>query len=154
MLNREDRSRWGSAASTPIEEARDWFARWAQDIPSRSGVLESSLIYQAMLVEIDIFEEEEAERLATAYRDIAAWRDAPAPGRPPDFSALEREVETWRRSLPRQVQALRGQARSLVAAALSDLADGEPITPELVARLDMEDPDLALDFERHESEVW
>jgi thiol-disulfide isomerase/thioredoxin len=154
LLNREDRSRWGSAASTPIEEARDWFARWAQDIPSRSGVLESSLIYQAMLVEIDIFEEEEAERLATAYRDIAAWRDAPAPGRPPDFSALEREVETWRRSLPRQVQALRGQARSLVAAALSDLADGEPITPELVARLDMEDPDLALDFERHESEVW
>ena len=63
-------------------------------------------------------------------------------------------METWRRSLPRQVQALRGQARSLVAAALSDLADGEPITPELVARLDMEDPDLALDFERHESEVW
>ncbi|WP_203294775.1 thioredoxin family protein [Maricaulis parjimensis] len=154
LLNREDRTRWGSAASTPIEDARDWFARWAHETPSRSGVLESSLVYQAMLVEIDIFEEEEAERLAAAYRDIAVWREAPAPGRPPDFDALEREVESWRRSLPRQVQTLRGQARSLVAGALSEMAGDEPLTPEIVAQFDLLDPDLALDFERHESEVW
>lgn len=154
LLNREDRTRWGLAASTPVEEARDWFARWAEDTPSRSGVLESSLVYQAMLVEIDIFEEEEAERLAAAYRDIAMWREAPAPGRPPDFQALEREVEGWRRSLPRQVQTLRGQARRLVANALSEMADGEPLTADIVAQFDQEDPDLALDFERHESEVW
>ena len=154
LLNREERTRWGSAASTPLEEARDWFARWATATPSQGGVLESSLIYQAMLVEIDIFEEEEAGRLAEAYRDIARWRDGPAADRPENFGALDAEVEAWRRSLPRQVSQMRAQARSLVASALSDLAGDGPVTAETVNQLDLADPDLALDFQRHDSTVW
>lgn len=154
LLNRDSRSDWTSAASTPLDEARAYFAHWASGGAPRGGVLESSLIYQAMQVEIDIFEDEESERLAKAYRDIAHWRDLPARERPENFSALEAEVEDWRRTLPRQISQLKSQARRLVAGALSEIAGEGPVTAETVAVLDASDPDLALDFERHPSEVW
>jgi thiol-disulfide isomerase/thioredoxin len=154
LLNRTERTDWASAASTPLEEARAWFARWAHAGPRQGGVLESSLVFQAMLVEIDIFEEEEASRLAAAYRDIARWRDLPAADRPQDFARLEAEVEGWRRALPRQIARLQSDARRGVAAALSDMAGQAPVTPETVAALDAADPDIALDFSPHPSELW
>lgn len=154
LLNRAERSDWTSAASTPVEEARAWFARWADEQPQSAGLLEGSLTYQAMLIEIEAFEDEEAGRLAAAYRDIARWRDAPAADRPADFAALEAEAEDWRRALPRQVRALQSEARRLVAAALGDIAGGDPVTIETVAALDAREPDLALDFEPHVSDTW
>lgn len=154
LLNRAERTDWASAASTPLDEARSWFARWAQAGPAEGGLLESSLVYQAMLVEIEIFEEEEATRLAAAYRDIADWRGRPAGERPEQFSRLEAEVEDWRRALPRQVARLQSDARRAVAAALNDAAAGGPVTPETVAALDAGDPDIALDLSRHPSELW
>lgn len=154
LLNRDDRSDWTSAASTPVEEARAWFARWAGEQPTSAGLLEGSLTYQAMLIEIEAFEDEEGERLAAAYRDIARWRDAPAAERPAEFGALDAEVEDWRRALPRQVRQLKSDARRLVAAALADIAGGDPVTIETVAALDVREPDLALDFEPHVSDTW
>ena len=154
LLNRDERSDWGSAASRPVTEARAWFARWAETGPPAIGLVESSLVYQAMQIEIEIFEEEEATRLAAAYRDIARWRDQPAAERPAEFADREREVEQWRRSLPRQVESLRSQAHSLVAGALTEIAGDGPITPETVATLDARDPDIALDFSRHDSTLW
>jgi len=154
LLNREARSDWTTAASTPVEEARAWFARWADDRPQSAGLLEGSLTYQAMLIEIEAFEDEEAGRLAAAYRDIARWRDAPAGERPQDFAALEAEVEDWRRALPRQVRSLKSEARRLVAGALGGIAGDDPVTIETVAALDTREPDLALDFEPHRSDTW
>ena len=154
LLNRAERHDWASAASTPLDEARAWFARWAQAGPSGTGLLETSLVYQAMLVEIEIFEEEEATRLAAAYRDIARWRELPEAERPAGFARLDSEVEDWRRALPRQVARLQSDARREVAAALSGLAAGAPIAPETVAMLDANDPDIALDFSIHPSDRW
>ncbi|WP_300545839.1 thioredoxin family protein [Maricaulis sp.] len=154
LLNRDARNDWTSAASKPVEEARDWFGHWGTAMPPAGGVLESSLIYQAMQVEIEIFEEEEAQRLAAAYRDIARWRGLPAGERPEGFAALEREVEDWRRALPRQIARLRSEARRLVAGALGEMAGDAPVTVQTVAAFDAQDPDLALDLAPHDSETW
>ena len=154
LLNRAERNHWGSAYSTPIEEVRSWFARWAEARPAAGGLVESSLVFQSMMIEIDIFEEEEANRLAAAYRDVGAWRFADEADRPADYRDLDREVEQWRRDLPRDIAQLRQEARALVIGALNARAEGEAFTVETVAALDAENPDLALRFDPHDSDRW
>jgi hypothetical protein len=154
LLNRQERTDWGTAASRPIEDVRQWFTYWADGLADDGGVVETSLIYQSMLIEIELFEEAEAARLSRAQTDVARWRDGPRGDRPDDFSDLEAEAETWRRSLPRNIARLRTDARDTVAIALSNLADGAPISSDTVAALDAADPDLSLTFEHHESEIW
>tara|TARA_R110001606_G_scaffold3808_12_gene18287 strand:+ start:2118 stop:2954 length:837 start_codon:yes stop_codon:yes gene_type:complete len=154
VLNRDQREAWGTAASTPVEQARTYFARWAGDVPQTGGVVESSLIYQAMMIEIDLFEEEEGTRLAAAYVEIGSWRAMPASERPAGFSALYDEVEDWRRELPRQVAQQRSIARTLVTDALMAIAGDAPVTADVVTLLDRQNPDLHLDFEPHQSERW
>lgn len=154
LLNRDEREAWGSAASTPVEQARAYFARWAGEIPQTGGVVETSLVYQAMMIEIDLFEEEEGDRLAKAYLDIGRWRAMPASERPDAFMALYDEVDEWRRELPRQVGELRERARSMVADALVAIAGETPVSAETVAVLDRQNPDLHLDFQPHESASW
>jgi thioredoxin family protein len=154
LLNRDERNQWGSAYSTPIEDARAWFARWADARPATGGLVESSLVYQAMMIEIDIFEEEEGTRLARAYQDTGRWRFADDADRPDNYRELDREADQWRRELPRQVAQLREQARAMVIGALRERAGDQPFTVETIAALDADNPDLALDFEPHVSETW
>jgi thiol-disulfide isomerase/thioredoxin len=154
LLNRTERNVWGSAYSTPIEEARAWFVRWADAVPATGGLVESSLVYQSMMIEIDIFEEEEGDRLAAAYRDVGAWRLADEADRPETYRDLDREVEQWRRNLPRDVAQLRQEARAMMIGALNARAEGEAFTVETIAALDAENPDLALRFRPHQSERW
>ncbi|WP_417489251.1 thioredoxin family protein [Maricaulis sp.] len=154
LLNRETRGDWGSAASRPVEQARTYFARWAGDVPRAGGVIESSLIYQAMLIEIDLFEDEEGDRLAAAYIDIGTWQALPETDRPGDFMTLADEVDDWRRALPRQITEQRSAAYSLVVQALAAIAGETPISADTVAELDRLDPDLHLVFQPHQSERW
>ncbi|OLF81535.1 hypothetical protein AWH62_02375 [Maricaulis sp. W15] len=154
LLNRAERNFWGSAYSTPIEEARAWFVRWADARPATGGLVENSLIYQAMMIEIDIFEEEEGTRLSAAYRDIGRWRQLDEADRPDNFRTLDREVENWRRNLPRDIAQLRQEARAMVIGALNARAGGDPFTADTVAALDADDPDLALRFRPHASDTW
>lgn len=154
LLNRDEREAWGAAASIPVEQARAYFARWAGEIPATGGVVESSLVFQAMMIEIDLFEEEEGGRLARAYLDIGRWRAMPEAERPEGFMALHDEVDEWRRELPRQVAELRSTARTMVASALGEIAGDTPISAETVAVLDRQNPDLHLDFQPHQSERW
>tara|TARA_R110000868_G_scaffold331140_2_gene592122 strand:+ start:4436 stop:5287 length:852 start_codon:yes stop_codon:yes gene_type:complete len=154
VLNRDEREAWGSAASTPVEQARAYFARWAGDVPQTGGLVETSLIYQAMMIEIDLFEEAEGTRLANSYIDVGRWRTLPEAERPEDFVTLSEEVDQWRRNLPRQVSGLRSEARSMVAAALADLAGDGPVMADTIASLDLQNPDLHLSFQPHQSERW
>ncbi|WP_417494181.1 thioredoxin family protein [Maricaulis sp.] len=154
LLNRDQREAWGTAASTPVEEARAYFARWAGEVPATGGVVESSLIYQAMLIEIEVFEEEEGHRLARAYVDVGRWRALPENERPEDFMAGYDEVDEWRRALPRQIARLRASARSMVTNALTELAGEAPVSSEIVAVFDHRNPDLHLEFQPHESARW
>tara|TARA_R110002072_G_scaffold163953_9_gene316884 strand:+ start:1822 stop:2655 length:834 start_codon:yes stop_codon:yes gene_type:complete len=154
LLNRETRGDWGSAASRPVEQARTYFATWAGAIPQAGGVIESSLIYQAMMIEIDLFEEEEGDRLAAAYLDIGSWQAMPEAQRPEGYRTLYDEVDDWRRELPRQVTEQRSAAYSLVVAALTAIAGEAPISADTVAVLDRQDPDLHLEFQPHQSERW
>jgi hypothetical protein len=154
LLNRQERTEWGTAASRPIEDVRDWFAHWTDGVADTGGVVETSLIYQSMLIEIELFEEAEATRLSRAQSDVIVWGDKPADERPDNLSDLRAEAEGWRRSLPRNIARLRTTARDTVAMALAEIAGDEPIGPETVALLDAQDPDLFLEFEPHESEIW
>ncbi|WP_339742849.1 thioredoxin family protein [uncultured Maricaulis sp.] len=154
LLNRDTRETWGAAASTPVEQARSYFAHWAGDIPASGGVVETSLVYQAMMIEIDVFEEEEGKRLAAAYVEIGHWRALPEAEWPEDFMALVDEVDEWRRELPRQVTELRSNARSMVVEALTAIAGDAPVSAETVVVLDRQNPDLHLDFQPHQSERW
>lgn len=154
LLNRDEREAWGTAASTPVEQARAYFARWAGEIPQTGGVVETSLVYQAMMIEIDLFEEEQGNRLAAAYVDVGIWRGLPEAERPEGFMALYDEVDAWRRELPRQVAEQRSTAHSMVVNALTEIAGEAPVSAETVAALDRQDPDLHLDFQPHQSERW
>ena len=154
LLNRDEREAWGSAASTPVEQARAYFLRWAGERPQTGGVAETSLIYRAMMIEIDLFEEAQGGRLAKAYLDIGRWRTMPEAERPENFMALYEEVDEWRRALPRQVGELRSAARLMVTDALVEIAGEAPVSAETLAALDRQDPDLHLDFQPHESETW
>ncbi|SDM29493.1 thioredoxin family protein [Maricaulis salignorans] len=154
LLNRDEREAWGRAASTPVEAARAYFARWAGDVPRAGGVVESSLIYQAMMIEVELFEDEEGDRLAAAYLDIGRWRALPEAERPENFMALNDEVDEWRRELPRQVDQQRSAARSMVINALTEIAGDEPVSADTVAVLDRQNPDLNLVFQPHQSERW
>jgi hypothetical protein len=123
-------------------------------VPQTGGLVETSLIYQAMMIEIDLFEEAEGTRLANSYIDVGHWRAMPEAERPEDFLTLSEEVDQWRRDLPRQVSGLRSEARSMVAAALADLAGDGPVTADTIASLDLQNPDLHLNFQPHQSERW
>lgn len=154
LLNRETRSDWTSAASRPVEEVRAYFADWARNTSPALSVAQSSLVYQSMLIEIDLFEEEEADRLARAYIEIGGWRDGPAEERPENFRALAREVDLWRLRLPGQVRDLRAEALTQVEAALTERAAGGDITLGLVSAFDASDPDLTLELTPTENERW
>ena len=67
---------------------------------------------------------------------------------------LEREVDHWRNSVPRQLSGLRNEARELVNTALAEFAGGGEVDASVIGAFDASDPDIALDFEPHESEVW
>jgi thiol-disulfide isomerase/thioredoxin len=154
LLNHAERSAWTSAASASTEAVHSYFERWSHAYPALGGVAESSLIYQSMMIEIDLFEEDESRRLAAAYSDIGRWRSLNADARPDNYRALSREVDRWRGGMPGHVADLRSQARAMVVDALLQIAGDGSITVETVAILDARDPDLSLDFERHESDVW
>lgn len=154
LLNRDAREAWGSAASTPVEQARAYFAHWAGDIAPTGGVVETSLVYQAMMIEIDLYEEEEGERLAAAYVEMGGWINLPEDEQPDDMSERAAEIDAWRRDLPRQVSELRSTARSMIVDALTAIAGDAPVSAETVAALDRQNPDLHLDFQPHQSERW
>lgn len=154
LLNRHERNDWTSAASTPIEEARTYFGRWAVQYTPSGGLVEGSLTYQALMLEIDLYEEDEATRLGRAYLDIGRWRELDRDDRPENFGDLEQDVEAWRRTLPRTVASLRSDAHRRVVSALSDMAGGEPFTADTIAEFDAADPDITLDLTPHESDVW
>jgi hypothetical protein len=154
LLNHSERSAWTSAASSSTEAVRSYFERWSTAHPAMGGVAESSLIFQSMMIEIDLFEEEESRRLAAAYLDIGRWRSLEGDAQPDNFSALSREVDRWRGGMSGRVADLRSQARTLIVDALLEIAGEGAITVETVAILDARDPDLSLDYERHESDVW
>lgn len=154
LLNRHERNAWTSAASETVSEARTYFGRWALQYTPSGGLVEGSLVYQALMLEIDLYEEEEATRLGQAYLDIGRWRELDRDERPENFSELEQEVESWRRRIPRDVASLRSDARRRVVSALSNMAGDEAFTGDTIAAFDESDPDIYLDMPRHQSDVW
>jgi hypothetical protein len=156
LLNGDSVHDWRAADSVPIEEVRAYFADWAQgDGPAREEVLAAgSNIYQALMIEIDIFEEEEAARLARAYVDVAAWREMDRADRPANFQALESEVERWRRNLPRQIASLRQEARDKVERGIARHAGPNGPDARAVSAFDASDADVHVRMRPHESEQW
>ena len=154
LLNRAERSQWTSAASAPIEDVRAYFSRYASSGEQSIDLVQTSLIYQSMMIEIDLFEDDEGMRMAQAFTDLARWRAMDSSERPDNYSDLANELDSWRRQLPRDVVDLRGEARALIENALAEIVDDGAITADTIAILDGHDPDLSLSFERHESDVW
>ena len=153
LLNRQSRSYWTSAASRPIEEAREYFAGYLSP-DDEIDLVETSLVYQSLLIEIELFEEEQGERLAVAYTHISSWREMDEADRPENFMDLASEVDTWRSRMNRQSRRLYREAYDAVEAALTELAGDGEITTSTVARLDQSDPDIQLRFQAFESENW
>ena len=153
LLNRDTRNDWGSAASRTIEEAREYFADFAVG-EGDMDLVESSLVYQSLLIEIEVFEAEQGERLAEAYVDIGRWRALEDDERPEDFMELASEVDTWRSRMRRQSRRLYREAYRAVEDALADMAGEAEVTAATVALLDQSDPDISLRFQPFQSERW
>ena len=155
LINRDSMHDWGNAYSRPRDEVRDYFQAFAEGAPDKPvGLAESAAVYQALMEEIAAFEAREGERLLNAYRDIGAWRAMAPADRPADFSALESQVEAWRRAMPRRLAELRSQARREVMIRLTQIADPGPVTPETVAALDARAPEIALDLTPFVASRW
>ena len=154
LLNRVDRNEWGAAASAKIEDIQAYFERYAVQQSAPLETVDNSLFYQSLLIEIDLFEEEEAARLAAAYLDIGRWRAMRRDDRPEDYRDRQREADGWRRALPRQVSDLRAAARSYVVTELQARAGDAPISADTIADLDDADLDFSLEFVCHDSEIW
>ena len=154
LLNRHNMSDWTTAASRQIDEALHYFTAWADAEYGDDGLIVASVVYQSMLTEIEVFEAEEGARLAQAYIDIANWRALPEAEQPEDLDARIREVDEWRLSMVPRVRDLYVNALFQAENALDSFAAGEEITLEMISAFDQTDPDLPLQIERHESEIW
>jgi hypothetical protein len=154
LLNHVDRNQWGTAASAKIEDVQEYFERYSVQQSAPLETVDNSLFYQSLLIEIDLFEEEEAARLAAAYLDIGRWRSMRRDDRPDDFRDRQREADGWRQALPRHISELREEARNYVIAELQARAGDNAISAATIADLDEADLDFSLEFVRHVSETW
>ena len=154
LLNHVERSAWGSAASAELADVHAYFERYALQQSAPLETVDNSLFYQSLLIEIDLFEEEEATRLATAYLDIGRWRALSSYDRPKDYRDRQREADRWRRALPQQISELREEARNYTLTELETRSGDAPLSAETIADLDDAAPDFTLVFDRHESETW
>lgn len=154
VINRAERNVWTSAASRPIEEARDYFRRYAGTPPAPVGIIETSASYQALIAEIETYENEQGLRLSAAYRDIARWRDLDRSDRPEDFEALSRGVEFWRRDLGREIARLKSQARSGLVRALTERFGDDAITADNMAAFDEDPTRIELVYAPNDADRW
>jgi len=131
VINASNRHQWANAASISMEESLEYFRQFANtDLESLQNEQEVDEDLQLLLLEIEAFEQLQADRLYEAYAVLAPMLRAYKAGDKEAFSEETwNEVRDFRYRIPADVEALRTEARQRVAAGETDIKLNYPVYP-------------------------
>jgi hypothetical protein len=131
VINSQNRHQWAEAATISMEESVDYFQQFAEaDLAAfrNEDVVNSDL--QALLLEIERFEQVQADRLYEAYALLAPMLHAYKKGDKDAFSEdTWNEVRDYRYKVSSDIEALRVEAHERVAAGEADIQLTYPVYP-------------------------
>ena len=133
VVNMQNRHQWAEAATIGMDDSVDYFQHFANtDLTVVRNEEEASAELQAVLVEIDAFEQTQADRLYLAYAILAPMLHAYKQGDKDEFSEETwNEVRDYRYQVSADVEALREEAYERVAAGEADIQLTFPVYPAL-----------------------
>jgi hypothetical protein len=131
LVNENNRHQWGGAASISMTDSVEYFQQMADaDLSDLSMAETQSAELQALMKEIDAFEQTQADRLYEAYAVIGPLLRAYKAGEEPEnFEAYWEEVRRFRMSVARNVETLRSVARELASAESGEIILDYPEYP-------------------------
>jgi hypothetical protein len=131
VVNMQNRHQWAEAATIGMDDSVDYFQHFANtDLAVFRNEDEASAELQAVLVEIDEFEQTQANRLYQAYEILAPMLHAYKQGDKDEFSEETwNEVRDYRYQVSADVEALREEAYERVAAGEADIQLTFPVYP-------------------------
>lgn len=131
VINNKNRHQWAEATNISMEESLDYFRLFAGYEPSSlQSEAETDADLNALLTQIEAFEQAQADRLYEAYAVLAPMLHAYKNGDREAFSqATWDEVRDYRYQVPVDVEALRADARERVAAGDTDIELNYPVYP-------------------------
>lgn len=131
VVNNGSRHVWGNAYNIDMESSVRYFEGHAATKWHADPAMESAEL-QRLYAEIDLFEQQQADRVADGYaavgpllRDYKAGKSADA------FRASWDELRDFRTAIPDDIQALRDEAKRRVAEGEQDVALEFPEYPPL-----------------------
>lgn len=131
VVNMQNRHQWAEAATIGMDDSVDYFQHFANtDLAVLRNEEEASAELQAVLVEIDEFEQTQADRLYQAYAILAPMLYAYKQGDKDEFSEdTWNEVRDYRYQVSADVETLREEAYERVAAGEADIQLTFPVYP-------------------------
>lgn len=131
VINLDNRHLWAEAASLSMEDSVDYFQLFTNtDLSSLQSPPEPDENLSKLLVEIDSFEQEQADRLYLAYAVLSPMLHAYKEGNKDAFSQETwDEVRDFRYQVSADVDRLRAEARERVDAGETDIQLDYPEYP-------------------------
>jgi hypothetical protein len=131
LVNEQNMHQWGDAANISMEESIEYFQLMADtDLESLRSSNEIGPELQRLRLEIDAFEQIQAERLYQAYEILGPMLEADARGERDKFSnKLWDEVRKFRLKVALDVNELSSEAQRQVAAGDNDIRLNYPTYP-------------------------
>lgn len=131
VVNMQNRHQWANAATIGMDESVDYFQLFADtDLDSLRNEAAVNTDLQALLMEIDAFEQIQADRLYLAYSILTPMLYAYKQGDKEAFSEdTWNEVRDYRYQVSADVEALRTEAHERVAAGETDIQLNYPVYP-------------------------
>ena len=121
LVNDEDRHIWGNAFNIDMSESVQYFEKWAMNDTVADAVLESTQLKQ-LYAEIDLFEQQMAERVAAGYAVVGPMLKAYDAGNAPEeFDASWDELRDFRVAIPKDIRELRDEAQRRVSEGDKDI---------------------------------
>lgn len=118
LVNADNRHQWGSADSISMDDSVEYFELMANtDLTAIQAKDEFSEELQALLLEIDAFEQVQADRLYGAYAVLGPMLEAYDSGDKDKFSEKDwNKVRDFRYKVPVDIAALKTEAYARIAA--------------------------------------
>ena len=128
VINAHNRHQWADAASISMQASIDYFQQVVNTAPKDSE--EPSARLQELLLEIDAFEQLQADRLYAAYAVLGPMLKAYKDGNKETFSeSLWNEVRDFRYQVPKDIDFLRTEAKERVKTGGTEITLHYPHYP-------------------------
>jgi len=129
VVNADNRHQWGDAASIGMDASVEYFSQYAET-EEMAAVIEEDVELQVLLDQIAVFEQAQAQRLYRAYEIVGPMLKAYKEGDKDAFSEqVWNTVRDYRMQVPLDLEALRDEARTRVAAGETGIGLNYPVYP-------------------------